>query len=450
MRRLLIANRGEIAVRIARSARALGIETIAVVSEADRQSFVASLADAVELIGPSPAHASYLDQDAVLAALHRSGADAVHPGYGFLSENAEFARRVLAAGATWVGPSPETIELMGDKAAAIAAARSAGVPVISGSDGTIDIRTDTHAIAERVGYPLLIKASGGGGGRGIRMVKAPSELRPTLDLARAEAQAAFGDSRVYLERFIPRARHVEVQVLGDGQRAIHLGDRDCSTQRRSQKLVEEAPAPQLPPHVRESIRTAAVRLAESCGYEGAGTVEYLYDPVREEAAFIEMNTRLQVEHPVTEAITGLDIVAEQLRIASGEPLTLSQEEVQFNGHAIECRINAEDPQRGFFPSPGVIESLRWPPGVRVDSGYESGNTIPPYYDSLVAKVVAHSPTREGAITAMLDALAHTRVEGIRTTIPLHQRILQRNEFQCMAHYTTFVESAADLIEQASP
>jgi acetyl-CoA carboxylase biotin carboxylase subunit len=446
MRRLLIANRGEIAVRIARSARELGIETVAVVSEADRDAFITRVADRAVVIGPAAAKDSYLSQEAVLAAAAQAGADAVHPGYGFLSENAAFARAVIAAGLIWVGPHPETIELMGDKSNAIRAARAAGVPVLPGTGGPLSADDDVVTIARGIGYPLLVKASAGGGGRGIRHIAGEDELVPTIELASSEAASVFGDPSVYLERFVPQARHVEVQLLADGVHFIHLGDRDCSLQRRSQKIVEEAPAPEIPDHVRERMRTAAVRLASASGYRGAGTVEFLYDPAREEAAFIEMNTRLQVEHTITEEITGVDLVREQLRIASGEPLELRQDDVRFVGHAIECRINAEDPSQNFFPSPGSISVMEWPAGIRVDSGFEEGDVVVPFYDSMIAKVVVHAATRSEAIERMRAALAATRIEGIETTIPLHLRLLEDADFVKTTHHTKTIENGKILEE----
>lgn len=440
MRRLLIANRGEIAVRIARSARELGIETIAIVSEADRGAYVTRVADRSIVIGPAAAKDSYLNPDAVLAAAREAGADAIHPGYGFLSENAGFARAVIAAGLIWVGPDPDTIELMGDKSNAIRAAEAAGVPVLPGTGGPLTPQDDVFAVARGIGYPLLVKASAGGGGRGIRHIGTEDELLSTIELASSEAASVFGDASVYLERFVPRARHVEVQLLADGATFLHLGDRDCSLQRRSQKIVEEAPAPEIPQRVRERMRAAAVRLASACGYRGAGTVEFLYDAEREEAAFIEMNTRLQVEHTITEEITGVDLVREQLRIADGEPLSLRQEDIRFSGHAIECRINAEDPSQNFFPSPGRISVLEWPDGVRVDSGFQAGDVVVPYYDSMIAKIVVHAATRPEAIAAMRTALAAVRVEGIATTIPLHLRLLKDPDFRDTAHHTKTIES----------
>ncbi|WP_223587093.1 acetyl/propionyl/methylcrotonyl-CoA carboxylase subunit alpha [Microbacterium sp. OVT16B] len=440
MRRLLIANRGEIAVRIARSARILGIETVAIVSEADRDSFIARIADQSVVIGPAAAKDSYLNPDAVLAAARETGADAIHPGYGFLSENAAFARAVIAAGLIWVGPDPDTIELMGDKSNAIRAAKDAGVPVLPGTGGPLSPEDDVVAIAREIGYPLLVKASAGGGGRGIRHIASEDELISTIELASSEAASVFGDPSVYLERFVSQARHVEVQLLADGENCIHLGDRDCSLQRRSQKVVEEAPAPEIPDHVRERMRAASVRLALASGYRGAGTVEFLYDAAREEAAFIEMNTRLQVEHTITEEITGIDLVREQLRIADGEALGMTQDDVRFDGHAIECRINAENPSQNFFPSPGRIAVLEWPDGIRVDSGFEAGDVVVPFYDSMIAKVIVHAPTRIEAIERMRAALTATRIEGIETTIPLHLRLLEEPDFLATAHHTKTIET----------
>lgn len=443
MQRLYIANRGEIAVRIARTARELGIATVVGVSEADRDSLAASSADEAVVIGPAPAGKSYLNTDAVLTAAREAGCDALHPGYGFLSENADFARAVAEAGLTWVGPSPEAIELMGDKARARAAAKSAGVPTLAGSDGAVD-PGEAAKIGAEVGFPLVVKAAAGGGGRGIRLVRSAEELAGAVQTASAEARAAFGDGSVYLERFVEHARHVEVQILGDGEDAIHLGDRDCSMQRRSQKVVEEAPAPALPDDVRERIRSSAVQLAKDCGYAGAGTVEFLYDPARQEAAFIEMNTRLQVEHPVTEEITGLDLVAAQLRIADGERLWLSQDDVRFEGHAIEVRVNAEDPSADFMPSPGTATTLSWPQGegVRVDSGIAQGGVVAPFYDSMLAKVIVHADDREQALAALRTALETTAIDGVRTTIPLLAHLAASPEFAAVDHDTTFIERVA--------
>ncbi|MDN4612289.1 acetyl-CoA carboxylase biotin carboxylase subunit [Arthrobacter burdickii] len=447
MERVLIANRGEIAVRIIRAARELGLQTVLAASEPDRDSYAASLADDVQVIGPASAAKSYLDTAAVLAAVEASGADAVHPGYGFLSENAGFARAVTGAGITWVGPSADAIELMGNKSRARQAAEDAGVPTLPGSDGALDPDVDPLPIARAVGYPLVVKASSGGGGRGIRLVTREEDLVGTVDVARAEAQAAFGDPAVYLEHFVQRARHVEVQILGDGERVIHLGDRDCSLQRRQQKIIEEAPAPLLPDGVRETILASSIELGRQCNYSGLGTIEFLYDSDQEQAAFIEMNTRLQVEHPVTEMVTGIDLIREQLLVASTGKLRLRQEDVTFRGHAFEFRINAEDPTQNFMPSPGTLQRLDWPggPGVRVDSGVVAGSAVAPYYDSLLAKVVVWDASRAEAIQRSVRALGEIRIEGVKTTLPLLSTVLQRPEVRDVTHHSKFLESTPDLL-----
>ncbi|SDK57893.1 biotin carboxylase [Cryobacterium psychrotolerans] len=447
MKKLLVANRGEIAVRIIRTAHEMGIVVVAVVSEADKTSYAAELADEVIVIGPAPASLSYLNQDAVLKAAIESGADAVHPGYGFLSENAAFARKVIAAGITWVGPSPESIELMGDKSRARQAAIDAGVPTLRGTEGALRDGDDIVSIAAGIGYPLVVKASAGGGGRGIRLVASPADLVSTVGIAQAEALAAFNSSDVYFELFVTRARHVEVQIFGDGENYVHLGDRDCSMQRRQQKVLEEAPAPGLPDHVRQLMRDSSVDLARQASYVGAGTVEFLYDPETEEVAFIEMNTRLQVEHPITEAITGIDLVREQLRIASGEKLGYSQEDVAFTGHALEFRINAEDPSNNFMPSPGVISSLHLPggPGVRVDFGFIAGNAVAPFYDSLLGKIIVWAPTRDLAISRAERVLGEARIEGVKTTAGLLRTLVALDDFRQVTHHTAYIESVPDLL-----
>lgn len=451
MKKLLIANRGEIAVRIIRSAKEAGIETVLTVSEADVDSVAARLADTTITIGPPPVTSSYINVDAVMDAVRRSGADAVHPGFGFLSENAEFARAVQSSGVTWVGPSPETIDLMGNKSGARRAAQEAGVPTLPGSDGALRQNDDALAIAETVGYPLVVKASSGGGGRGIRLVTSPDELLSTIDVAQAEARAAFGDPAVYLERFIEKARHVEVQIIGDGDTVIHLGDRDCTMQRRHQKLLEEAPAPDLPDDVRATIRESSVQLARNCGYSGAGTVEFLYDPVRHEASFIEMNTRIQVEHPVTEMVTGTDIVAEQIRVAEGRGLSLAQDDVSFTGHAFEVRINAEDPSNNFMPSPGTLTSVTWPSSgsVRIDTGFEEGSVVLPFYDSMIAKIIVHADTREAALASLQTALSELRIEGVSTTRALLAALATTPELREVAHFSTFVEEHPEILEALS-
>ncbi|PSS43102.1 acetyl-CoA carboxylase biotin carboxylase subunit [Arthrobacter woluwensis] len=450
MKKLFIANRGEIAVRIIKTAREMGITTVLGVSVADEKSFAARLADEAAVLGPAPAAASYLNQEATITAAIEHGCDALHPGYGFLSENAGFARKVISSGLAWVGPSAEAIDLMGDKAQARRAAEAAGVPVLAGTKGPLAHDADPVEAARAIGYPLLVKAAAGGGGRGIRRVNNESELLEIVELARGEAAANFGDPSVYLERFVESARHIEVQLLSDGHTFLHLGDRDCSMQRRSQKVIEEAPAPGIPEHVRDQMRSSSVELARQCSYSGAGTVEFLYDPVREEAAFIEMNTRLQVEHPITELITGIDLVKEQLKIAGGENLPFTQADITFTGHAIECRINAEDPARGFFPSPGKLTALSWPAGnIRVDAGVEEGDVIAPFYDSMIAKLISYSDTRESAIRQAVDALKAAVIEGVKTTVPVHITLLETPEFQKINHNTTFIERNPELLDTLS-
>lgn len=449
MQKLFIANRGEIARRIIRTAKPMGIKTVLAVSEADTETPAAQEADECVVVGPALVQQSYLNKDALIQAALDSKADAVHPGFGFLSENSDFAQKVIDAGLIWVGPSPTTISLMGNKSAALEAAKQAGVPVLEGSDGPLQNLEEAQTIAESIGYPLLVKASAGGGGRGIRLVETPADLISTIELAQAEAEASFGDGTVYLERFVRTARHVEVQIFGDGENYIHLGDRDCSYQRRSQKVLEEAPAPNLPEDVRQEIRETSVRLAANSGYIGAGTVEFVYDTDKKVAAFIEMNTRLQVEHPVTEEITGLDLVELQLRVASGEKLSLQQDDIVFEGSAIECRLNAEDPSNNFFPSPGTIASISWPQGenVRIDSGVEAESEISPYYDSMFAKLIVRGGDRSEAIANTLRALNSLKIEGIKTTKPLHQALLERDEFKQVTHHTKFIESTPDLLER---
>jgi acetyl-CoA carboxylase biotin carboxylase subunit len=421
-RGVLVANRGEIASRVIRTCRRLGIETVLTVSDADVESLPARLADKVTRIGPAPAADSYLNVDAVVGAALSSGVDAVHPGYGFLSENARLARACAAAGIVFIGPTPETLEAAGDKLAAREHAAAAGLPVLPGG-----WPEDVAGAAGRIGFPVLVKAAGGGGGRGLRVVREPGELADAVSVASAEAGAAFGDARVYLERYVERGRHVEVQILGDGERVIHLGDRDCSVQRRYQKLIEEAPAPGLDADLRDRLRAAAVALGAHLRYRGAGTVEFLVDANRGEFYFLEVNARIQVEHPVTEAITGLDIVAEQIAIAEGRPLRLRQEDVRFAGHAIECRINAEDPAHDFRPSPGTISQAVFPvsPGgqVRVDTHVQAGAAVPAYYDSLLAKVIAHGVDRGEALETLRDALDRCAVEGVVTNLEMQRAVI---------------------------
>ncbi len=440
IRRLLIANRGEIAVRIIRSARALGIETVAVYSDADRTSLHVRLADRALCIGPARAAESYLKADAILAAALGSGCDAIHPGYGFLSENAAFARECERNAVCFVGPSAAAIDGMGDKINARATARRLGVPTIPGSEHALADFSAAEQVAKTVGYPLLMKASAGGGGRGMRVVRDPAELAVAFAEAGREATAAFGDGTLYAERFLENVRHVEIQLLSDGTTHLHLGDRDCTLQRRSQKLLEEAPA-LIPAATRASMADAAVGLARGIDYRGAGTVEFVYHPPSETYYFLEMNTRIQVEHPVTEAITGIDIVAEQLRVAGGEGLSLGQEGVRLDGHAIECRINAEDSLHGFRPAPGRIS--HWSPpagdGVRVDSHAYEGYVIPPFYDSMLAKLIVHGRSRGDAIARTRDALAEFTVGGLPTTLDFHRLVLADSRFERNETDTKWVE-----------
>jgi acetyl-CoA carboxylase, biotin carboxylase subunit len=425
VRTLFIANRGEIAVRIIKAAKALGIRTVQAVSAADRDMLAARLADATVEIGPAHAAKSYLNKNAVVAAAVNSGADAVHPGYGFLAENAEFAERVEAAGLIFVGPRPETIRAMGDKAVAREIAAKAGVPTVPGSHGRVETVEAALRAADAVGYPLMIKATAGGGGRGIRVAHTPAELQTLIPQASAEALAAFGDGGLYLERFVKRARHIEVQILGDGERVIHLYERECSLQRRRQKVWEEAPAACLAPSRREVLCASAVRLAQSVGYRGAGTLEYLYEEQTGEFFFIEMNTRIQVEHPITEMITGIDIVQTMLRIADGEPLPYRQSDIAIRGHAIEVRINAEDPAKGFMPSPGRVSALSTPEAedVRFDTMLYEGYVVPPFYDSLLGKLIVRGDDRPAALDRLRGALGDFSIDGVATTRGLHLALL---------------------------
>jgi acetyl-CoA carboxylase biotin carboxylase subunit len=427
--KILIANRGEIALRIQRACRELGIHTVVVHSEADTEAKYVKLADESVCIGPAPAAASYLNIPAIISAAEVTDAEAIHPGYGFLSENADFAEKVEASGFVFIGPRPENIRLMGDKVSAKQAMIKAGVPVVSGSDGALPEQgAEVVKMARKVGYPVIIKASGGGGGRGMRVVHTEAALLNAVNLTRQEALAAFGNATVYLEKFLENPRHIEIQVLADEHKnAVFLGERDCSMQRRHQKIIEEAPAPELPAKLRDKIGERCADACRKIGYRGAGTFEFLYE--HGEFFFIEMNTRLQVEHPVTEMITGLDLVQLQIRIANGEKLPFRQKDVELRGHAIECRINAEDPYR-FTPSPGKITSYHPPggPGIRVDTHVYAGYTVPPYYDSMVGKVIAYGATREQAIRRMRIALSEMAVEGIQTNIPLHLELLHDLRF----------------------
>lgn len=440
VQRLLIANRGEIAVRVIRAAQELGIVAIAAYSAADQDSMAVRLADESVLLGPAPARQSYLSLPAIMNACTQTRADALHPGYGFLSENANLSALCELWGVTFVGPTADAIRRMGDKVVARQTAKAAGVPVIPGSEGVVGPE-EAMAVADEVGIPILVKARGGGGGRGIRVVRDRSELVEALARASAEAQASFGDGALYLERFLERPRHVEIQVLADRHgHTIALGERESSLQRRRQKVLEEAPSAALTPALRKAMEEAAIRVAEAVAYVGAGTVEFLLDRDGR-FYFIEMNTRVQVEHPCTEWVTGIDIVKEQLRVADGEPLSVRQSDVSMSGWSIECRINAEDPERDFRPSPGRITRMDLPggPGVRVDTGFQTGDTVTPYYDSLLAKLIVHGRTRAEAIARMRRALGEFCVEGIKTTIPLHERVLAEPRFQAAQIDIEFLE-----------
>ena len=439
--KLLVANRGEIAVRIIRAAKELDLRTVAVFSDADKDSLAVHFADEAVHIGPAPAAKSYLNIDAIIAAARQSGAGAIHPGYGFLSENPRFADAVAAAGLVFVGPNAETIRMMGDKAAARAAAQAAGVPVVPGSDGEVADLDHALAAARDIGFPVMLKASAGGGGRGIRVALDEAGFEHQFHTAQAEAKAAFGSGALYLERFLQRARHLEVQVLGDGERVVHCFERECSLQRRRQKIWEEGPSPAIHEATRQALCASAVRLAERAGYRGAGTLEYLYDDETSEFFFIEMNTRIQVEHPITEMITGIDLVRVMIRVAQGEPLGLTQADVAMRGAAIEVRINAEDPDKNFRPAPGKIASLALPggPGVRVDTMLYPGYTVPPYYDSLLAKIIVHAETRELALARLRRALDEFDVEGVVTTAGLHKRLARLEDVQAARFDTGFLE-----------
>jgi acetyl-CoA carboxylase, biotin carboxylase subunit len=443
--KLLIANRGEIAVRIIRAAQELGIATVQVYSTADAESLAVRMADEAVNIGPPHAGKSYLNIAAILNAAKQTGADAVHPGYGFLAENANFADAVGAAGLKFVGPTGDAIRIMGDKVAARTAAHRAGVPVVPGSDGRIDDPEEAKAVALAIGFPVMIKAAAGGGGRGIRIAQDMEEFERLMPQASAEAFAAFGDGGLYLEKVIVKARHIEVQILGDGVSAIHCYERECSLQRRRQKVWEEAPSAILPDAVRRKLCTSAVALAEVVQYSGAGTIEYLYDDQTHEFYFIEMNTRIQVEHPVTEMITGIDLVREMIRIAGGEPLRFAQSEVRMTGHAIEVRINAEDPAKNFAPFPGTVSSLRIPggPGTRFDTMLYQGYQIPPFYDSLLGKLIVWDETRDAALSRMRRALRELDVGGLKTTKPLHELLVTDPSVRKADFHTRWLEGWLD-------
>ncbi len=442
--KILIANRGEIAIRVMRTCRELGIASVAVYSELDRDAAHVRYADEAYALGGQTAAESYLNIEAILDAIRKSGADGVHPGYGFFSENADFARAVTNAGVAWIGPPPEAIEVMGDKISSRLAAQRADVVSVPGTTTPITDASEIVAFGEEHGYPIAIKAAYGGGGRGMKVVERADDAQSAFDSAKREAQAYFGRPECYLERYLTRPRHVELQIFCDTQgNGAFLSDRDCSTQRRHQKLIEEAPAPSIPDDTRRAMGDAAVKVALACGYVNAGTVEMLFQDG--EFFFLEMNTRLQVEHCVTEEITGLDLVAEQLRVASGEPLSFSQDSIERRGHSIECRINAEDPTKNFLPSPGTISRLRVPsgPGVRWDGGYDEGDAISQYYDNLVGKLIVWAPDRDRAIDRMVRALSEFEVTGIKTTIPAHLTLLQTPAFREVTHSTKWVEEEVD-------
>ncbi|MFJ7975112.1 acetyl-CoA carboxylase biotin carboxylase subunit [Peribacillus sp. JNUCC 23] len=440
--KVLIANRGEIAVRIIRACKEMGIETVSVFSEADREALHVQLADESYCIGPTASKDSYLNVTNIISIAKKTGCDAIHPGYGFLAENANFAELCRECNVIFIGPSPEAISKMGTKDVARETMRIAGVPIVPGSTGIIKDSDEAIALAEKIGYPVIIKATAGGGGKGIRVARTEEDLLNGIRITQQEALTAFGNSGVYIEKFIEDFRHVEIQVMGDTHgNAIHFGERDCSIQRRLQKLVEETPSPAVDSEMREEMGTAAVKAALAVNYSGAGTVEFIYDYKNRNFYFMEMNTRIQVEHPVTEMVTGVDLIKEQILVASGEKLSLSQEDVQFNGWAIECRINAENPEKNFMPSAGKIQ-MYLPPGgngVRIDSAAYPGYVIPPYYDSMIAKLIVHAPTRAEAVDKMRRALEEFVIEGIHTTIPFHSKLMQHEQFVSGEFNTKFLE-----------
>ncbi|WP_363551537.1 acetyl-CoA carboxylase biotin carboxylase subunit [Caldifermentibacillus hisashii] len=442
LKKILIANRGEIAVRIIRACRELDIRTVAVYSQADQEALHVQMADEAYCIGPNPSKDSYLNMANIISVAKLTGCEAIHPGYGFLAENENFANLVKECGLVFIGPSGDAIAKMGTKDVARETMRKAGVPIVPGSNGIIEDMDDALKLASEIGYPVIIKATAGGGGKGIRVAMNEEELVKGINITRQEALTAFGNPGVYLEKYIQDFRHVEIQVLADNYgNVIHLGERDCSVQRRLQKLIEEAPSPALTPEIRNKMGEAAVKAAKAVDYTGAGTVEFIYDYREKKFYFMEMNTRIQVEHPVTELITGVDLIKGQIFVASGKELTLKQEDVTFNGWAIECRINAENPEKNFMPSPGKINMYLAPggPGVRVDSAAYPGYAIPPYYDSMIAKLIVHAPTREEAIKKMERALGEFVIEGIYSTIPFHLKVLEHQAFKSGDFNTKFLE-----------
>ncbi len=439
--KVLIANRGEIALRVIRACKELGVGTVAVYSEADRDCLHVQVADEAVCIGKAPSKESYLNIPAIISAAESRGIDAIHPGYGFMSENASFVEICRENNITFIGPSPEAIRKMGDKAVARETMKSAGVPVVPGSEGIIENETQARKIADKIGYPVLIKASAGGGGKGMRIAHDEEDVLAGFRAAQAEALAAFGNDEAYMERFIDDARHIEVQVMADRYgNTLHLLERECSIQRRHQKLIEEAPSPALDDPLRQRMCEVAVLAAQAADYEGAGTVEFILD-TKDEFYFMEMNTRIQVEHPITEMITGVDLVKLQIRVAAGEKIDLQQKDIKAKGHAIECRINAEDPAHDFRPSPGRITGLFYPggPGVRLDTHIYKDYTIPHHYDSLIAKLIAYDENRDSCIVRMQRALREFMIDGIKTTIPFHQQVLKHEEFQSGRYSTKFIE-----------
>lgn len=441
-KRILIANRGEIAVRIIRACRELGIETVAVYSEADAEALHVMMADEAYCIGPSSSAESYLNKNNLVSTALKTGAEAIHPGYGFLAENAEFAEMCADHDLVFIGPSPDAISKMGAKAVARETMEKAGVPIVPGTDGIIEKEEDALKRADEIGYPVIVKATAGGGGKGMRVAESPEELKTAIKMAQREAETAFGDAGVYMEKFVEEPRHVEIQIMADSHgNVVHFGERDCSIQRRHQKLVEEAPSPALDEKTREAMGQAAIQAAKAVNYCGAGTVEFLLDK-HKNFYFMEMNTRIQVEHPVTEEVTGIDLIKEQIRAAAGEKLSVTQEDIQLNGWAIECRINAENPLKNFMPSPGKVD-VYLPPGglgVRIDSAVYPGYTITPYYDSMVAKLIVRGNTREEAITRMKRALKEFVIEGVDTTIPFHLKLMDHEKFKEGDFNTKFLET----------
>jgi len=449
--KVLVANRGEIALRVIRACRELGIQTVAVYSEADREALHVRFADDDVCIGPPPGRQSYLNIPRIIAAAEITGADAIHPGYGFLAENAEFAQICKASNITFIGPTAEQIQAMGDKASARRLAKQAGVPTIPGSEGILQTPEDAVVIAGEIGFPVIIKATAGGGGKGMRIAHDEEALGQLFSLAQNEALAAFGNGDVYLEKYLERPRHVEIQIMGDAHgRVVHLGERDCSIQRRHQKLVEESPSPVVTPELRSQMGQAAIALSAAIAYQGAGTVEFLL-AADGSFYFMEMNTRIQVEHPVTEMVTGFDLVKEQVRVAAGEPLSFPRDLNGLRGHAIECRVNAEDPARNFQPSPGQITAYHPPggPGVRVDTHVYAGYTVPPYYDSLLAKVIVHGRDRSEALARMGQALESFILEGVPTTIPFLARLIRHPDFVAGRIDTKFLERETHLLQPES-